>query len=90
MNKFTIKVFRGGVRTATRIEFYSTLNPIVVNLRTSDDHVSKIHKVFIDKGAVQAVEVMVNYKFDHIYLFPGDQMFIENETGTTVYNSKQV
>jgi len=70
---FTVKIFRNGTRSPTRVEFYSTPTP----------HVDTIE----DGGkATHEIEVAIEGPSQKVPIFEGDAMFIENEIGTTLFS----
>lgn len=85
---FTIKIYRGGLKKSSSVEFHSCNNPRVVDFSNQDPkgHEVTLHKEFIDKGATHAVDVLIDMKLDHLYLFETDVMFIESPHGETIFS----
>ena len=84
---FTIKIYRGGLKQHSSVEFHSVVTPRVVDLKNSDNKFEiDQHKNFIGKGATHAVDVVVNDKVDYLYIFESDVMFIESNSGETIYS----
>lgn len=84
---FTIKIYRNGLKKSSSVEFHPVVTPRVVDLTNEQNEFDiKLHKEFIDKGATHAIDVVVNDKVDHLYLFEKDVMFIESPQGETIFS----
>jgi len=84
---FTIKIYRNGLKQPSSVEFHPVATPRVVDLTNkANDFDIELHKEFVDKGATHAIDVVVNDKVDHLYLFQADVMFIESPQGETIFS----
>ena len=87
MPVFVIKIYRGGLKQHSSVEFHPVATPRVVDLKNPEnDFEINQHKAFIDKGATHAVDVVVNDKVDYLFLFETDVMFIESPAGETIFS----
>lgn len=72
---FVVKLFRNGTRDPDQIEFYSTDSPVVKRVEDKKNP-SLRHQI----------EVSVDNRSEHIDIFNGDQVFIENAEGVTIHS----
>lgn len=84
---FTVKIYRGGVRKPSAVEFHTCVTPRVIDLTNETNKFEQDqYKQFIEKGATHAVDVIVNDRADQLFLFKADAMFIESPDGGTIYS----
>lgn len=84
---FIVKIYRGGVVSPSSSEFYSCESPRVVDLNhPCNEFEREQHLEFVNKGATHALDMIVNGKLDHTYLFIKDVCFVESPQGDTIFS----